>query len=87
MSVTLEIPEGIAGRLRAAWSDVPRRALEAVAVEAYRSGALTSGEVQELLGLSSRWETDAFLKRSGAFLAYDEAELERDRSVLDRYLT
>ena len=32
------------------WDDVPRRSLEAIAVEAYRSGALTESQVRRLLG-------------------------------------
>ena len=55
---------------------MPRRVLEAVAVETYRSGVLTAFQVSELLGHSSRWETESFLKRAHAYLHYTEDDLE-----------
>ena len=60
MNVAVELPEDIAQQLKSAWQDMPRRVLEAIAVEGYRSGALTRGQVQRLLNLSW-WETEAFL--------------------------
>ncbi len=56
---------------------MPRRVLEAVAVEGYRSGVLTRGQVRRLLQLSW-WETEAFSsKERQAYLPYDEeADLE-----------
>jgi hypothetical protein len=56
-------------------------ALEAFAAHGYRSGKLTHAEVQRMLGFSSRWETDAFLKQVGAYLDYAEADLEHDLAV------
>ena len=41
-------------------------------------GALTAHQVGELLGYGSRWETEAFLKRVRAYLAYGEVDLERN---------
>ena len=78
MQVAIEIPESLSARLTEHWGNLPRRALEAVAVEAYRDGALTTHEIQQLLGLASRWEVDAFLKQAGAWLDYSEADLESD---------
>jgi len=34
--------------------------------------------VQELLGLGSRWETDAFLKQAGAHLHYSAEDFAQD---------
>ncbi len=81
--IAVDLPEEIAKRLQAAWRDVPRGALEAVALEGYRDGTLTRDEVGHLLGLSF-WETEAFLKKRQAYLAYAEEDLEQDRSDLDR---
>ena len=53
-------------------------------VDAYRSGALTSAEVQILLGLSSRFETDEVLKRAEAYLDYSEDDLEQDLTTFRR---
>jgi len=82
INVAIEIPENVSAPLRLRWKDVPRRVLEAVAAEAYRSGALTAHQVGELLGHGSRWETESFLKRVQAYLHYSEDDLERDLAVL-----
>lgn len=85
MNVAVELPDDIAQQLETAWQDIPRRVLEAVAVEGYRSGALTRGQVQRLLNLSW-WETETFLKERQAYLHYDEADLKQDCTALDRVL-
>ena len=82
MNVAVEIPENVSATLRSRWKDVPRRVLEAVAAEAYRSDALTAHQVGELLGHGSRWETESFLKRVQAYLHYSEDDLERDIATL-----
>ncbi|MFP4694707.1 MAG: IS1 family transposase, partial [Halothece sp.] len=45
----------------------------------YQQEKITHAEVGRILGLSSRWEVDAFLKEHRADLHYDETDLERDR--------
>ena len=82
----LSCREDIGRQLESAWGDMPRRALEAIAVEGYRSGALTRAEVGRVLGLSY-WETEAFLKERQAYLSYSEADLEQDRAALDGALS
>lgn len=86
MNVAVELPDDIAQQLETVWHDMPRRVLESVAVEGYRSGALTRGQVQRLLQLSW-WEMEAFLKERQAYLPYDEDDLEQDRATLDRALS
>jgi predicted HTH domain antitoxin len=83
MTVPIELPEEIARQLEASWRNVPRRALEAVALEGYRSGALTRGQAGQLLGLDF-WEVEAFLKERQALLPYGHADLEADRTDLAR---
>jgi hypothetical protein len=58
----LELPEEIVQELRSKWEDVPRAALESVALEAYRSHALTAAQLRRLLGFETRMQVDAFLK-------------------------
>jgi len=82
VNVSIEIPEVVSGELRARWGDIPQAVLEAVAAEAYRTGVLTSHQVGQLLGHSSRWQTETFLKRVKAYLHYTEADLEHDVAVL-----
>lgn len=85
MNVAIELPDDIAHQLETVWQDMPRCVLEAIAVEGYRSGALTRGHVQRLLNLSW-WETETFLKERQAYLRYDESDLAQDRAMLDRVL-
>ena len=85
MNVAIELPDDIARQLEMKWPDVPRGVVEAIAVEGYRSGVLTHGQVERLLHLSWQ-ETEVFLKERQAFLHYDEADLAQDRSTLDRLL-
>jgi predicted HTH domain antitoxin len=77
--IAVDLPDDIAKRLETAW----RGALEAVALEGYREGALSRDQVGRLLGLSL-WDTEAFLKERQAYLAYNEEDLEQDRRDLDR---
>jgi predicted HTH domain antitoxin len=83
MNVAVNLPEDIAKRLQATWNDLSRGTLEAIALEGYRSQALTRDQVARLLGLSF-WEAEAFLKERRAYLPYDDADLEQDRQVIDR---
>ena len=80
---TVELPGDIAKRLQDAWRDVSRGAIEAIAAEGYRDGTLSRDQVSRLLGLSY-WETEEFLKRRKAYLAYTEEDFENDRKDLDR---
>ena len=87
MSVTIELPEEIERQLETEWGNLPRRALEAVALEGYRSGVLTLAQLRRILGFETRMEADAFLKRHGVYLEYSVEDLERDRETLERALT
>jgi predicted HTH domain antitoxin len=78
MKIAVELPEDIAKRLEGKWGDLPRAAREAIAIEGYRSGALSHSQVQRLLGFGSRWEVDALLKRASVYLEYTEEDLERE---------
>lgn len=86
MSVTIELPKEIEQQLETEWGNLPRRALEAVALEGYRSGALTLSQLRRMLGFETRIEADAFLKQHGVYLEYSIKDLERDRETLDRVL-
>ena len=66
----MNLPEDIAHGLEAKWKDLPRAALESLALEGYRSGALTAMQVRQLLGFSTRYELDGFLKQHGVYLNY-----------------
>ncbi len=46
MRITIELPEDIAQELESRWKDLPRAALERLALEAYRSRALTAAQLR-----------------------------------------
>lgn len=78
MKITVELPEDLAQR-----PDPGRQALEALAVEGYRSGALTHYQARQLLHLS-RFEFEAFLKARHIYdHAYDVEDLEQDLATLE----
>ena len=78
MQVTLELPDDILAALEGRWPDLPRQALEALAVEGYRSDALTENQVRRLLGLDTRFQVHSLLKDHRVPLRYTEADLEDD---------
>jgi len=86
MNIAIDLPEEIARQLEQAWRDLPRRSLEAVAAEAYRSGALTRRQIGDLLGLDF-WATEAFLKEHLGYLPYDQNDLDEDRAAIDRKIS
>ena len=81
MSVTIDLPEGHFGCSHEQWDDVPRRSLEAIAVEAYRTEALTESQIRRLLGFETRFEVHALLKEHQVPLRYTAADLEADLSA------
>ena len=78
MQVTFDLPDDISAVLENHWPDLSRQALEALAAEAYRTGALTEGQVRRLLRLETRFEVHALLKNHGVPLRYTEADFEDD---------
>src|SRR5260370_17137938 len=62
MRITLELPEDIAQGLGSRWKDLPRAALESLALDAYGSHALTAAQLRGLLGFETRMQVDDFLK-------------------------
>jgi len=78
MQVAIELPEDIAEDLRAKWKDLPRHLLEAIALEGYRSGALTESQVRRLLGFGSRLEVNSFLRDRGVYYNYTTSEIDQE---------
>lgn len=83
MTLTISSPGDTERTLREAWgSNLGRAALEALAVEGYRSGKLSRYGVQTLLGFDDRWETEEWLGARGVNQNYSLADLEADRAAL-----
>jgi len=62
MNVTIQIPDEVARDLAASGGDLSRRALEALALEEYKSGRLSRPSMRKLLGFATRDQLDGFLK-------------------------
>ena len=82
MHISIDLPDDLVARLQEHWGDLSGRALEAVAVAAYRDGILSAADVGRLLGHTSRWETERFLNDRRAFLEYSEDDADRDTDAL-----
>jgi predicted HTH domain antitoxin len=77
MQITVQLPDDLIQH-----PDPGREALEALAVEGYRTGTLSHSQAGQLLGLS-RFEFDGFLKERHIYdHAYDVEDLEEDRETL-----
>ena len=87
MNVTLCIPEEVVPALEHRGGDLARQALEAWAGDAYRARTLTAFQVRQMLGLTSRWETERLLRSHGAWLHYGQEELNQDRLDLKDVLS
>jgi hypothetical protein len=62
MQISFEIPDDLAAALAPLGQDPSRAALETLGLDAYRERRLTGYQLRTLLGISSRFEFDAFLK-------------------------
>ena len=78
MKVWLDLPDDVAALLIEKGQDIPRAALEALAVDAYRTSRITGYQLGQLLAIPSRYELDGFLKRHGVPLDYTIEEFERE---------
>jgi hypothetical protein len=80
MQITVQLPDDLAQR-----PDAARAALEAFALEGYRSGALSAYQIRLILGFETRIELDGFLKRHEVWEhAYSLEDLEKDRAGFER---
>jgi predicted transcriptional regulator len=87
MKVIIEVPDEFAAQLQQSRINLPQKVLEVLVVEAYREDLLTRYQVGQILGLSSRFAVDQFLKQSNAYWHYDEQELEDDRQAMASFVS
>jgi len=79
MEITLQLPDDLAQH-----ADLAREALEAFAIERYRSGALSGCQTRLLLGFETHEALDGFLKKHGVWNhAYSVEDLEKDAAGSD----
>lgn len=86
MEISITLPDDIARQMATRWGDLPRRILETVASDAYRDGTIGALQLQQILGLRSRLEVDAFLAKAGIHLDYTAEDLDADIRALDELL-
>jgi hypothetical protein len=88
MRVTIQLPDDIFAALEEEWDDVPRRSLEAIAIGACRTGALTESQVRRLLSVESRFQVHALLKEHNVPLQHkttdhvDDLQPQRELGIL-----
>jgi hypothetical protein len=82
MDFTVQIPDDLASRMSASGDDLSWRALEALALDEFKSGRITKPELRRLLGFGTRYQLDGFLKAHDVYEDYTMEDLERDREDL-----
>jgi hypothetical protein len=81
MQIIVTIPDDLAQH-----PDPAREALEAFAIEGYRSGALSAYQTRQILGFETRNEFDGFLKAHQVWdHAYSVEDLEKDAAGFDQH--
>ena len=61
-----------------------RRLYESYLIEQYRQGKISCGKLGKLLGMSSRWDAEAFLQEKKVDLPYNLDDLAQDTATLQR---
>jgi len=81
MQITVNLPDEIARQLASSDKNPERVALEALALEGYRSRSLSESAVRRMLGFESRMDVHEFLKQHGVYVQYGLADLEEDEAT------
>jgi len=85
MTISLQVPDALAKALHLDGPQLNRRALEALALDGYRTGELSRGQVSELLDLEVN-ETMGFLKEHGCAQSITIEEFEREAKAIRELL-
>ena len=84
MQIVVQVPDALAARLGGSPDGLSAAALEALLVDAYRTGRLTAAELQEALDLPTVDAFDGFLKAHGVPLEYTVEEFDAERALAER---
>ena len=84
MEITIKIPDELGRQVAREGKDPARVALEALALEGYRTELLSESALRQMLGFESRIEVHAFLKEHGVYLHYDVSDLKEDEQTARR---
>jgi hypothetical protein len=78
VKIWLDLPDNAIGHLAEEGRDLSRTALEALAIDAYRTNRITAHQLCTLLEIPSHYELDGFLKQHGVPLEYSIDDFERE---------
>lgn len=82
MSVTISLPDEI---LSTDAGNLPGKILEQVSLEGFKSGQLTTSQVQRILGFDTRMQVHEFLAAHGVpWVDYSVADAQRERELLKK---
>jgi hypothetical protein len=81
MTVKIELPDDIEQHLQKQWGNLPRHALETLAVEGYRARILSRSQVRRMLGFETGAEVDVFMKGAGVPFDYTLEDFEHDEET------
>jgi hypothetical protein len=84
MQITLDIPDDLAAHAIPEGQEPSRAALEAIALNGYRSWRLTESEVRRLLGFATRMQVHQFLASHNVDLQYTEEFMLLDIAASDK---
>jgi hypothetical protein len=84
VKIWLDLPDNAIGQLTEEGRDPSRTALEALAIDAYRTNRITAHQLCMLLQIPSRYELDGFLKQHGVPLEYSIDDFEGEGATSAR---
>jgi predicted HTH domain antitoxin len=85
MTISVQVPDALAKAFHLDGPQLNRRALEALALDGYRTGELSRGQVSELLDLEVN-ETMGFLKEHGCAQSITIEEFEPEAKAIRELL-
>ena len=83
-TITIELPETVRESLEAQWQELPRYLLEHLAVEGYRQGLLSHGQVSQMLGVDY-WTSEEFLKSHKVYPNYGLEDFQQDLATIEAF--
>jgi Uncharacterised protein family (UPF0175) len=83
MTITLNIPDEVQRKAQSGQNGASvRPLLEYIGVELYKADIITGPQLQEMLGLATRYQLDGVLKAHGVFFDYSPEELEHEAETI-----
>ena len=86
MPVVIALPIEIEHQLREQNPHLDETARDALLIDLYRQGNLSTGDIASVLKFGTRYESERWLADHGVDLNYSKSDLDADRLTLDRVL-